>query len=158
MMQLLVSLACLALAMATSATHAANSYESNSELETAPQMINNDLIFDIGPAKLAEQNTPSYQADRIRSAMARFFVTPNGGLKELQLPDMRIRTRSAPNSPELQDISRLLSSIGADHETEARSVHEQQQASSAGAGHKSLRNIQSVFMRLPPRFGKRSIA
>lgn len=159
MMQLLVAIGCLALATATSAT---TNYESNNEqFDTAPQVTNNDLAL-VGGAQLNELNLPSYQADRIRSAMAKFFVTPNGvrfGTNQGPLhPELRIRTRSAPASaPNFQDISQLLSSLGVEHEKEQRSVHQQPQQQASPGGHKSLRNIQSVFMRLPPRFGKRAL-
>lgn len=158
-MQLLIAIGCLALATATSAT---TNYE---QFETAPQVTSNDLNLD-GGWQLSEGssnniNIPSNQADRIRSALAKFFATQNGvrfGANQMH-PELRIRTRSAPGSvPDLQDISQLLSSLGVEHEKEQRSVHQQpqQQAGSSGS-QKSLRNIQSVFMRLPPRFGKRAM-
>lgn len=156
MIKIIVSIACLALASTANAA----SYEPNNDYETVPQSVPNDPMLD-GMSQPNELGLagPAYRADRIRSALARFFVAaPNliqFGVPFGQLPDVRIRTRSAPKSPELQDISQLLDSIEVDHSKEQRSVHRQQpQQPPPGSSHKSLRNIQSVFMRLPPRFGK----
>jgi hypothetical protein len=159
MIQILAVACCLALMANTSAASPiryntnTNNYADNVEVVATPEDY----------SSIAEMNLPSDQADRIRSAMAKFFVTPNASLRfGVQAPpfEARIRTRSAPSSQEYQELSHLLDSLESSHDNGQRSTRDgqqQQQQQAIGGGHKSLRNIQPVFMRLPSRFGKRSV-
>lgn len=162
-MQLLAAVACLVLAATTSASAADQSRQREILI---PQGQNSAMVpLDWSYPPLSELGLHSVdQADRIKSAMARFMADGGGEPRfgPIIQPEIRLRTRSAPSASESQDMfSQLLNSLEADHEKEQRSIHQQPQqqaSSSSGSSLKSLRNIQPVFMRLPPRFGKRSMS
>lgn len=167
-MQLLTAFAFMALATATSAASTGNLESSSRQREIfIPHNQNGAMVpLDWSYPPLAELGMRSDQADRINSAMARFMAAngdggPRFGSTLMIQPEIRLRTRSAPNAPESSVFDELLNTLEANHGKEQRSIYQQQQqqqqqATSSGSL-KSLRNIQPVFMRLPPRFGKRSM-
>lgn len=118
------------------------------------------------------QQQQADQTERIRQALNRFMSANVVGRMQLaqQQPEVRIRTRSAPSQSAVneQEISQWFdTSLEEDERTgpvQTRDDQRSQQTSSSSgssglisSGHKTIRNIQPVFMRLPPRFGKRSV-
>ena len=92
-------------------------------------------------------------------------------------PEARIQTRSAPqlsgpeqemspswyeaasaldNGDDAQAVETRAKSVKSDTQFDGLSAQASQSPSDGSSGHKTIRNSQAVFMRLPPRFGKRN--
>lgn len=124
-----------------------------------------DLSETVAPTKLAENSQADDQnlIDRIKSILGRFIV------------EQRQRQRSwldnEADESARAGLHRLLLAGGFPDASSSRqpradrqfqeqkfAAAERQQADNGGAssGHKVIRDVQQVYMRLPPRFGKRA--
>lgn len=109
-----------------------------------------------GQPKWRQQQRQQHLADQIRAALRR-YIGPTSAQDQA-----RIQTRSSSSDSSI--ISKWLASTLADSEqldtaeqaASSKASSAPSQLQEASSGHKSIRNVQPVLMRLPPRFGKRS--